>query len=314
MLFQREHMFDVSLQLLFLLTCGVTLGQEAGAVRVVVPESRDALLPVSIGRDAERDYFEWRKVGPRGETQNEVFKYDASLHYNNNGLPGQSEQFKGRVSNVLYELKNGNVSILIRNTTAADSGNYTCYFSRLQRPQTFYFELDVAATPKPRVMILNTTADRALLQCEVPGASLNTKAEWQSGDGNRLQAEEERVPEKDHVFISLSVNVTRTDHYLCVVSQEDIKHWVSAQISVHVSEKESEDSSGTMLIVGITSFVLGAVNLAAVLALLVFAKRIKILHNKDSALKGEEEINLSSNGTNGPVRDPSEEPLRPVQS
>ncbi|KAF3855668.1 hypothetical protein F7725_016391, partial [Dissostichus mawsoni] len=107
----------------------------------------------------------------------DVFKYDASFHYKNNGLPGQSEQFKGRVSHFHYKLKYGNASIVIGNTTAADSGNYTCSFPR---------------------------------------------------------------------------------------------------------EQESEDSysTGAMLMVGISSFVLGAAILAAVQALLVRVKCIKIIHNK----------------------------------
>ncbi|KAK1902289.1 CD276 antigen like [Dissostichus eleginoides] len=267
----------------------------SGAVRVVVPEGRDAVLPVSIGRNAERDLFEWRRVGPGGETLQEVFKYNTGDHYNN-GQPGQSEQFKGRVSHFPAELMRGNASIVIRKTTAADAGNYTCGFPRLKPSQTFYFNLAVAATPKPSVTILTATADRALLHCEVPGASLNTKAEWQSRDGNRLDAEEERVPEKDHVFISLSVNVTRTDLYLCVVSQEDIKHRVSAQISVFISEKESEESSstGTKVIVGIVLGVLLAVTIVAVVAFLVRAKRIKILHNKGSRLKGIYTVDMKS--------------------
>ncbi|KAJ4927346.1 hypothetical protein JOQ06_015079 [Pogonophryne albipinna] len=234
---KRGNMFGVGLQFLFLRTCGVTLGQEHGAVRVVVLEGGEALFPVSINRSAERLLFDWKKVCPGGGLLQEVFMYDDGIHYNNGRSGGQSPQFKGRVSHFPAELRHGNASIVISNTTAADRGNYTCYFPRLQPPQTFYFELDVAATPKPSVTILNATADWALLQCEVPGASLNTKAEWQSKDGNRLDAEEERVPEEDHdhIFISLSVNVTRTDLYLCVVSQEDIKHRVSAETFVFIN-------------------------------------------------------------------------------
>ncbi|KAK5873149.1 hypothetical protein PBY51_013788 [Eleginops maclovinus] len=57
-------MFGFRLQFLFLLTfSGETLGQEPDAVRVVVPEGGgDAVLPVSIGRNAERLFFDWRKV------------------------------------------------------------------------------------------------------------------------------------------------------------------------------------------------------------------------------------------------------------
>ncbi|KAJ4926962.1 hypothetical protein JOQ06_014704 [Pogonophryne albipinna] len=217
---------------------------------MVVPEGGDALFPVSIDENAERLLFDWRKVGPGGETLQEIFLYDAGLHYNN-GQQGQSQQFKGRVSHFPAELKHGNSAIVIRNAKLSDSGIYTCYFPPLQPTQKFYFELYVAATPKPRVMILTATADWALLQCEVPGASLNTKAEWQSGDGNRLKAEEERI-------------------------------------YVHVCEKESENcySTGAMVIVGITSFVLAAVILAAALSLLVRGKCIKI--NKEGTERVKE--------------------------
>uniref|UniRef100_A0A8C9Y4P4 Immunoglobulin-like beta-sandwich domain-containing protein n=1 Tax=Sander lucioperca TaxID=283035 RepID=A0A8C9Y4P4_SANLU len=70
----------------------------------------------------------------------EVFLYDGGSHYNN-GLDGQSEEFKGRVSHFPDELKDGNASIIIRNTTLVDSGDYTCYFPNLQPPQTFYIDL-----------------------------------------------------------------------------------------------------------------------------------------------------------------------------
>ncbi|XP_063767106.1 butyrophilin subfamily 1 member A1-like isoform X7 [Eleginops maclovinus] len=273
-------MFGFRLQFLFLLTfSGATLGQEPGAVRVVVPEGGgDAVLPVSIGRNAERLFFDWRKVGPGGEVLQEVFLYDAGLHYNN-GFPGQSEQFRGRVSHFPGELKHGNASIIIRKTKASDAGRYSCYFPHLQPRQTFYVELDVAATPKPSVTTLTATADCELLQCEVPGASVNTKAEWQSSTGSILHAEEKRVPEEDHVFITLYVNVTRTDRYQCVVSQEDIKHRVSAQIFVYISDSSS---TGIMVGVGIGSFLLGVLTVAAVLCVLVREHCIKRRHSKGS--------------------------------
>ncbi|KAI9513997.1 hypothetical protein NQZ68_037247 [Dissostichus eleginoides] len=307
-------MFAVSLQFLFLLTCGVTLGQEHAVIKVIATEGKDVILPcyLSTREDLQDKLFDWKKVGQGGDTQHEVFMYDSTVYYDQ--YSGQSEQFKGRVSHFQNELKHGNASIVIKKTKVIDSGSYTCVFPRLQPRQEFFIELVVdlvfndrsgenpAATPKPSVTILTATADRALLHCEVPGASLNTKAEWQSRDGNRLDAEEKRVPEKDHVLISLSVNVSRTDLYLCVVSQEDIKHRVSAQISVFISEKveyvcEDSSSRGAMVIVGIVSFVSGALILAAVQALLVRAKRMEIRHNNGSRLQERGNIQYT-NGLN----------------
>lgn len=56
--------------------------------------------------------------------------YDGGLHYNN-GLKDQDEQFKGRVSHFQQQLQFGNASIIIRNATISDNGNYTCDFPRL---------------------------------------------------------------------------------------------------------------------------------------------------------------------------------------
>lgn len=80
--------------------------------------------------------FDWRKDGL------EVFLYVAGSYYGN-GREGQDEQYKGRVSHFEEELKDGNSSILIRNTQIADSGNYTCVIPHLLPGRTFYSELVV---------------------------------------------------------------------------------------------------------------------------------------------------------------------------
>lgn len=56
--------------------------------------------------------------------------YNGGLHYNNN-LKGQDKQFKGRVSHFQQQVQFGNASIVIRNTTISDNGNYTCDFPHL---------------------------------------------------------------------------------------------------------------------------------------------------------------------------------------
>lgn len=68
--------------------------------------------------------------------------YENCSHYNN-GLKGQHDQFKGRVSHFPQQLQFGNASIVIRNTTISDGGNYTCHFPNLEPEQIFSIKLVV---------------------------------------------------------------------------------------------------------------------------------------------------------------------------
>lgn len=109
-------------------------------IKVFAPEGSDAILPCSLStkENIEQNRFNWKKVDPNKQ---EVFRYDGGLHYND-GLPGQDEHFRGRVSHFPLELQSGNASIIIKNTVVPDSGNYTCDLP-LQQKQTFSIELVV---------------------------------------------------------------------------------------------------------------------------------------------------------------------------
>ncbi|XP_039861085.1 inactive tyrosine-protein kinase 7-like [Simochromis diagramma] len=172
--------------------------------------------------------------------------YDGGLHYNN-GRRGQDEHFRGRVSHFPQELQFGNASIIIRNTTVADSGVYTCDFPHLQPEQRLCIKLVVeltlkdrsgeipGAAPKPFVGILNISEDEALLKCEVRGASPKPKVEWRDSDGNILPAEEPQVSRTGERYdITLLTTVTRTNSSLfhCVATQEEMGHVTRDQIDV----------------------------------------------------------------------------------
>ncbi|XP_031135539.1 butyrophilin subfamily 2 member A2-like [Sander lucioperca] len=131
---------------------GITSAQLNRPAVITVKEGTDVMLPCSLStkENIEFKLFDWRKVAQKDDGLKEVFLYDGGSHYNN-GLDGQSEEFKGRVSHFQDELKHGNASIIIRNTKISDSGEYTCYFPRLQPPQTFYIELVVGSDPKVTV-------------------------------------------------------------------------------------------------------------------------------------------------------------------
>uniref|UniRef100_UPI0014471D7A CD276 antigen-like n=1 Tax=Epinephelus lanceolatus TaxID=310571 RepID=UPI0014471D7A len=179
--------------------------------------------------------FDWKKAAQKDGKNKEVFFYDAGITYNN-GRSGQSEEFKGRVFHFPKELKHGNASIIIRNTKMADSGDYTCVFPHLQPRQTFHIKLVVGAAREPSVKTLNQTNNWALLQCVVRDASPKPKVEWKDSSGNKLHAEEPQVIDRGGSYdIILQTTVTKTDHYQCVVAQEEINHQVSAETYVHFS-------------------------------------------------------------------------------
>uniref|UniRef100_A0A8D0AF78 Ig-like domain-containing protein n=1 Tax=Sander lucioperca TaxID=283035 RepID=A0A8D0AF78_SANLU len=225
---------------------------------LIVEQDSDVMLPCSLStkENTEKKLFDWKKVAQKDDGLKEVFLYDGGSHYNN-GLDGQSEEFKGRVSHFPDELKHGNASIIIRNTTLVDSGVYTCAFPRLQPPHTFYIELVVVpvlkdrssenipgVASKPSITSLKATKDWSLLRCKVHG---NPKPEvkWQDSDGNKRNAEEPQVTEKRGLFyITLNANVTKSDLYRCVATQETISHQISAETDVHISGEGAEKTSG----------------------------------------------------------------------
>ncbi|XP_028432769.1 CD276 antigen homolog isoform X2 [Perca flavescens] len=269
---------------------GIILGQEngPGGVKVVVEEDSDIVLPCSFSskENIVSGIFDWRKDVQKDDGLKEVFYYDAGIRYN--GHPGQSEEFKGRVSHFPDELKHGNASIIIRNTKISDSGNYTCEFPHLG--QIFYVEVVVSASPEPYIRTLKATAGWALLQCEVRRAAPKPKLEWKDSAGNTLPAEETKVSERGgSYYITLTTTVTKTDNYSCVVTQEEISHQTHSEISVHICGKECEDSFSEVAIGCLFGgLVLGALILAIVQALLACTKVIEIHPIRRSLQEGND--------------------------
>ncbi|XP_039468526.1 CD276 antigen homolog [Oreochromis aureus] len=279
-----------------LLTVSAVIGNEkCPGVTVVISEESDVILPCSLrtNQNLEQKLFDWRKKAPNKQ---EVFMYDGGLHYNN-GRRGQDEHFRGRVSHFPQELQFGNASIIIiRNTTVADSGVYTCDFPHLQPQQRFCIKLVVeltlkdrsgeipGAAPKPFVGILNISEDEALLKCEVRGASPKPKVEWRDSDGNILPAEEPQVSHTGERYdITLLTTVTRTNSSLfhCVATQEEMGHVTRDQIDVRYCEKTSEVKSCCGVGVFIALWFSGVLTVAAALAASVAAKCIR-KHKKAS--------------------------------
>ncbi|XP_031138131.2 butyrophilin subfamily 1 member A1-like [Sander lucioperca] len=130
---------------------GITSVQLNRPAVIIEEGGADVILPCSLStkENIEFKIFDWRKVAQKDDGQKKVFQYDAGIH-SNNGLDGQSEQFKCRVSHLQDELKHGNASIIIRNTKISDSGEYTCHFPCLQPPQIFHIKLVIDPILKDR--------------------------------------------------------------------------------------------------------------------------------------------------------------------
>ncbi|XP_028432275.1 butyrophilin subfamily 2 member A1-like [Perca flavescens] len=250
-----ELLLDLLCLCLLCLT-GKILCDENEQKYIIVKEGTDVVLPCSLStkEDIESKVFDWRKVAQKDDGLKEVFMYEKGFHYNN-GRPGQSEEFKGRVSHFEDELKHGNASIIIRNTKEADSGDYTCHFPRLH--QMFHLKLVVVA-PEPDINIIDATDDGVLLQCEVRGAAPKPRVEWQDRDGNKLPAEDPQVSERgDRYHITLQTTVTKTSCCRCVVTQEETNRRTHAEIYVAIIVKMSIWTKILGAVLGILAFVLG---------------------------------------------------------
>ncbi|XP_063328849.1 V-set and immunoglobulin domain-containing protein 1-like isoform X2 [Pelmatolapia mariae] len=221
----------------FLNLSGMTFAAESGPpdTNITVQEDDDVILPCSFvsSVNIESMKFDWKKKGTL--LQKEVFLYDNGSYYNN-GLHGQDEQFKGRVSHFSKELKNGNASIRINKTRLEDSGQYTCIFPDLQpERKIFRIELVVGASPKPYVTILK---NKGQLQCEVPGAYFKPKVEWWDSDNKTLPSKTLKDRKENGLFyVIIQSTSPKPDCYRCVTTQMDIWHRISSEICVHEEPK-----------------------------------------------------------------------------
>ncbi|XP_069025724.1 V-set and immunoglobulin domain-containing protein 1-like [Embiotoca jacksoni] len=255
MFIRRVSSTDMELVLLislFLLTAN-TFGDGTGSdvTRLIVKEDDNAILMCSFPESIIDKMFDWKKQ----EDKKEVFFYNEGEHYNN-GRSGQDEQFKGRVFHFEDQLVSGNASIVITKTQPGDSGNYTCDFPEDSPSRRANVELIIRASPKPYVTIINATKNgRALLECEVEGASPEPVVEWRDGAGNILHAEEPKVTknkEKENSFnVILQIYVNKSDRYTCVSTQKKIDHQISNNIYVPINASNGMSTAAGGHIVGL---------------------------------------------------------------
>ncbi|XP_053267068.1 butyrophilin subfamily 1 member A1 isoform X2 [Pleuronectes platessa] len=259
-------------------------GHGPDVIKLFVTEGNDVILPCSPGPNVniEATVFDWKKENK------EVFMFTKDKFFGNSRAD-QDQDFKGRVSHFAEELKQGNASILLRDTRITDSGNYTCIFPHLVPEQTCRIELVVGAATTPYVKIRNVTGDGVLLECLVPGAHPEPQVEWQTSDGSVVPAEEPQVSPRGHrfdVLLLTTVKKTTTNMYRCVVKQEGFGHVIHNELLVPDNLFEDKSPLIITLIV------------ALVIALLVIAILVIIIMNqrKKAKQKGSSTEVLPLNG------------------
>uniref|UniRef100_A0A3B4EV01 Ig-like domain-containing protein n=1 Tax=Pundamilia nyererei TaxID=303518 RepID=A0A3B4EV01_9CICH len=204
--------------------------------RVTVKEDDDVILPCSLGTSVniESMLFDWKKEGT--DMKKDVFVYNKGNHYNN-GLAGQDKEFKNRVSHFPEQLKHGNASIRIKQTSLEDKGIYTCIFPNVSTGRkTFRIELAVGECSDPSVTNLKETNDWALLQCDVKGAYPEPRVEWWDSNNQTIPSGEPQVSKRGvRFYVTLKTTVRKTDYYRCVATQNEIHHRAHMEISVHLN-------------------------------------------------------------------------------
>ncbi|XP_044039389.1 hemicentin-1-like isoform X7 [Siniperca chuatsi] len=141
----------------------------------------------------------------------------------------------------------GGIYNITLQTTVTKTGLYVCSSTQEEinrQISVVTYMYITGAAPEPSVTILDQTKDWSLLQCEVQGAP-KPKVEWQDSAGNILPAEEPQVSERGSRYnIILQTNVTKTDRYRCVATQEDINHQIYTETYVFISDPILKDRSG----------------------------------------------------------------------
>ena len=90
-------------------------------------------------------------------------------------------------------------------------------------------------SPIPRIWTVNGTNNRQLLQCDVDGAFPKPTVVLLDSSGGRVDSVETKsVIEDNRFYVTVQANVTKTDTYSCVATQEEIYHQIHDDIHVYV--------------------------------------------------------------------------------
>ncbi|KAL1023486.1 hypothetical protein UPYG_G00041380 [Umbra pygmaea] len=227
--------------LLLVIVCGFIPTQAEDTVQVVgqsepvvAVAGDDVILPCTLRNsfnpiNAVDETVEWQRLDLKPK---EVHFY-RNRNDDNNGI--QNENYKGRTSVFKEEMKNGNLSLKLRNVTVSDAGNYTCFFPTLKSPdRKDLVQLIVGAVSRPVISIVGFMG--VVLQCEVKGLIYIPEVTWLDSDGNILPdgPTETQTDSEGRYTVRGEVTVQKTDNntFTCRVNQQQINLMMETQIHV----------------------------------------------------------------------------------
>ncbi|XP_056885447.1 hemicentin-2-like [Takifugu flavidus] len=134
------------------------------------------------------------------------------------------------------EERDGRFYVTVR-ANVSRSGDYSCVVTQEdvchQISSTTF--VPIGASPEPLIRIVDGGPDRALLQCEVKGAHPRPAVQWQDSSGRVLPAQETESEERDgRFYVTVRADVSRSDDYSCVVTQEEFCHQISSTTFVAI--------------------------------------------------------------------------------
>ncbi|XP_071019945.1 butyrophilin subfamily 1 member A1-like isoform X2 [Oncorhynchus clarkii lewisi] len=211
---------------------------ESSEVQVVGPADRvvalagdDIILPCSLKPNvsAENMTVQWTRLNLKGTEIPHLYRD------NRDSYADQSTSYKRRTSMFHEELKNGNVSLMLKRVTLSDAGSYWCFIPTLMKETTV--QLFVGAVSQPVISINGTKDWGVVLKCESGGWFPEPEMEWLDSSGTILPADgplerhrdsEGRYTVRRHVTV---VN-TDTNRFTCRVHQTEINHLKETEIHV----------------------------------------------------------------------------------
>ncbi|CAI5660534.1 uncharacterized protein LOC102081106 [Oreochromis niloticus] len=169
---------------------------------VCVRPGEDATLQCWGPRNAHITLLEWSR--PELISQGYVFFFQDQRSYENY----QHESFKGRVELRDPSMKDGDVSVIVRNVSISDTGTYECQITtsstRNGERVVKEFKHSINLTVTESVQINITAGHNVILPCRAPNIDSNSKAvvEWSRADLGKdyvlLYRDEQPDPEEQH--------------------------------------------------------------------------------------------------------------------